>query len=80
MPSRVIPTYLAHGIAKRVVIATPTTAIALLLAVKHGWKQDELTSNIKKIGELTRDLHDALCNMFKNSAGGLMELSLVTTR
>jgi DNA anti-recombination protein RmuC len=30
------PDLLAHGIAKRVVIATPTTAIALLLAVKHG--------------------------------------------
>jgi len=43
-----------------VVMATPTTLIALLRAVEFGWQQSEITKNAKAIHEMGKKIYDKL--------------------
>ncbi len=53
-------TLLERAIGRRVLLATPTTLIALLKAASFGWRQESVSRNSEEISSLGRQLHDRL--------------------
>jgi len=49
-----------YAAARQVVLATPTTLIALLRTVAHGWTHEALTEQAREIQRLGRELHERL--------------------
>jgi DNA recombination protein RmuC len=46
---------------KRVILASPTTLIALLRAVAYSWQQQELIENARRIGQTAQSLFERVC-------------------
>jgi DNA recombination protein RmuC len=59
------PTLLAHGAAKGVLIATPTTLIALLHATYYGWRQDRIAESAREIAAAGRELHKRIATFLE---------------
>ena len=57
------PTLLNFGVDRRVLLATPTTLIALLFAVAYGWRERQLSQNAEEIREIGSALYKNLLTM-----------------
>src|SRR4051794_17182642 len=54
------PTLLEHAFGVDVVIATPTTLMALLRTVAYAWRQEALARNAAEVHALGREIHSRL--------------------
>ena len=57
------PALIEDAMARRVLIATPTTLLALLHSVGYGWQQERVAESAQAISDLGRDLHGRLVKL-----------------
>ncbi|NGX35438.1 MAG: DNA recombination protein RmuC [Candidatus Anoxychlamydiales bacterium] len=57
------PTIIEMAASKNIIIATPTTLIAILKTIAHIWKEDSISKNVADIAKTGRDLYDRLHTM-----------------
>jgi DNA recombination protein RmuC len=62
------PGLIEDAMARRVLIATPTTLLALLHSVGYGWQQERVAESAQAISDLGRELHGRLAKL-----SGLMQ-------
>ncbi|GEO34692.1 DNA recombination protein RmuC [Cellulomonas aerilata] len=57
------PTLFEYAVERDVVIATPTTLLALLRTVAYAWRQDSLAANAQQVLTLGKELHGRLATL-----------------
>lgn len=60
------PSLIDRAIAKKVLLATPATLIALLKATAYGWRQEDVSRNAQVIADLGRQLYDRIAGFADN--------------
>jgi len=56
------PNLLEEALRQKIILATPTSLVALLKAIAYGWRQLALAENAEEIRQLAHDLHGRLAS------------------
>lgn len=73
------PGLIEFGAERQVILATPTTLIALLRTVAHGWRQQAVADQAREVHRLGRELHDRLAVLGRHLDGVGRSLNAAVT-
>lgn len=63
------PGLIEYAFEHRVLIATPTTLMALVKSIAYGWQQEKMAENAVEVQKTAKELYDRLAVFSKNLAG-----------